>query len=138
MSESNLQTDRDFEKRTKQIFDSSLGEIDAATRSRLTQARHRALQELAPLSAGRAFWNRPFAPAGALAAAVLVAILVLSQREPAMEPGLQAAAPADLEILLGEEELEMLEELEFYAWLEAQPEFASGDAEPSSAGDGVG
>ena len=35
------------------------------------------------------------------------------------------ARPSDLEILLGEEDLEMLdEELEFYGWLEEQPEFA--------------
>ena len=34
----------------------------------------------------------------------------------------------DLEILLGEEDLEMLdEELEFYGWLEEQPEFADAD-----------
>ena len=38
----------------------------------------------------------------------------------------RAGAPlGDLEILLGEEDLEMLdEELEFYGWLEEQPEFA--------------
>jgi hypothetical protein len=36
---------------------------------------------------------------------------------------------ADLDILLGEEDLEMLdEELEFYGWLEEQPEFAGDDS----------
>jgi hypothetical protein len=39
----------------------------------------------------------------------------------------QSAPLGDLEILLGEEDLEMLdEELEFYGWLEEQPEFAKG------------
>ena len=136
MSESNLPSDRDLEARAKQAFDRSVEEIDAATRSRLTQARYRALQELSPARAGRPVWGR-FAPAGALAVVALVTVLVFWQ--PAIEPSLQVAAAADFEILLGEEELEMLEELEFYAWLEEQPEFASpGDAEPNAAGDGVG
>jgi hypothetical protein len=40
----------------------------------------------------------------------------------------QSAALGDLEILLGDEDLEMLdEELEFYGWLEEQPEFAGAD-----------
>ena len=44
----------------------------------------------------------------------------------------QQTALGDLEILLGEEDIEMLdEELEFYGWLEEQPEFAN-------AGDSVG
>ena len=136
MSESNLPSDRDFEARTKRVFDASVGEIDAATRSRLTQARYRALEELPTSRAGRSVWRGPFAPVGAIAAAALVAFLVFRQPEPAIEPALEVAAAADLEILLGEEDLELLEELEFYAWLEAQPEFASDDPEPS--GDGVG
>jgi hypothetical protein len=47
---------------------------------------------------------------------------------------LQAASLGDLELLLGAEDLEMLdEEIEFYAWLEQQPEFT-----PVENGDGVG
>ena len=74
-------------------------------------------------------------PAGAVAAAALVAVLVLDPNNPGArrEPA-QVAALADLEILLGEEDLEMYdEEIEFYAWLEEQPEFT-----PPAAGDGVG
>ena len=36
-------------------------------------------------------------------------------------------AAADLEILLGEEELEMLAELEFYEWLELEAPEESGN-----------
>lgn len=141
MSDKNLEYEheRAFEARTKQVFDRSVSEIDAPTRSRLTQARHRALQELSSRSAWRSTWHWSFAPAGALAAAALVAFLVFRQGEPVTDLTLQAAA-GDLEILLGEEELEMLdEELEFYAWLEEQPEFASpGADERNAADDGVG
>ena len=51
------------------------------------------------------------------------------------EAGLQADSLDDLEILLGDEDLEMLdEEIEFYAWLEEQPELTA----PAATGDGVG
>jgi hypothetical protein len=46
----------------------------------------------------------------------------------------EVAALGDLELLLAEDEFEMLEELEFYAWLEEQPELEV--REP--ADDGVG
>ena len=73
-------------------------------------------------------------PVGAVAAAALVAVLVLDPNN-ARDPGPQVTALADLEILLGEEDLEMYdEEIEFYAWLEEQPEFTP----PAGTGDGVG
>ncbi len=34
-----------FERHTKRVFDDSVAALDAATRSRLTQARYRALEE---------------------------------------------------------------------------------------------
>ena len=128
----------DLEQRAKRVFDDSVGAIDAATRSKLTQARHRALQELE--SKRRSSWwlvpgiRSPLAPAGALAAVALVALLVMWRGE-APPPTAVAAPVADLDILLGEEDLEMLDEdLEFYAWLEEQPELSA----PANAGDGVG
>jgi hypothetical protein len=112
-----------FERRAKQLFDDSAADLDAATRSRLTQARHRALEELAPRYDRRLRWS--LLPAGALAATALVAWLTVWQTPPAPDASLQATSLADLEILLAEEELEMLDvELEFYGWLEEQPEFA--------------
>jgi transposase len=114
----------DFERRTKRTFDESVAALDAATRSRLTQARHRALEERTAVRAG---WRWSLVPAGTLAATALVAWFTVGQRPPATD-AVQATALDDLEILLGEEDLEMLdEELEFYGWLEEQPEFAGAD-----------
>jgi hypothetical protein len=121
--------DDDFERRTKRAFDDSVAALDAGTRSRLTQARHRALEELAARR-DRSFRSSLF-PAGAAAATALVALLVVWQLPPGRED-LPTEQLGDLEILLGEEDLEMLdEELEFYGWLEEQPEFAN-------TGDSVG
>lgn len=121
--------ERSFEERTKQTFDASVAGLDAATRSRLNRARQRALEELAaPRSRG---WQWTLVPAGALAAAAVVALLVVWQQPPPVSD-VQVATLGDLEILLGEEDLEMLdEEIDFYGWLEEQPEFAN-------AGDSVG
>ena len=123
MSDENL-GNSDFERRTKRLLDESVSGLDAATRSGLTQARHRALEERSARGRG---WARWLVPAGTVAATALVAWLVL-QPLPAND-ALQTAQLTDLEILLGEEDLEMLdEEIEFYGWLEEQPEFANADS----------
>ena len=115
-----------FERRTKRVFDDSVAALDAATRSKLTQARYRALEEQA--SARDRGWRSSLMPAGTVAATALVALLVVWQA-PQGPRGPDPEQLSDLEILLGEEDLEMLdEEIEFYGWLEEQPEFASVDS----------
>ena len=129
MSDENEITE--LERRTKRLFDDSVAALDAATRSRLTQARFRALEERAGPARDRGLrWA--LVPVGTVAATALVAWFVVTQPAPPPTEAVQAASLGDLEILLGEEDLEMLdEELEFYGWLEEQPEFAD-------AGDSVG
>jgi hypothetical protein len=115
-----------FERKTKRVFDESVAGLDAATRSRLTQARYRALEERK--STRSRGWGFTLVPAGTLAATVLLAWFMLPQGP----VDLQVTSVDDLEILLAEEDLEMLgEDLEFYGWLEEQPEFANAD-------DGIG
>ena len=115
-----------FERETKRLFDESVAGLDAATRSRLTRARHRALEELTPKRSR--YLRFTLVPAGTLAATALVAWVVFQ----APEPGPDEDWLGDIEILAAEEDLEMLDEdLEFYDWLEEQPEFAN-------AGDGIG
>ena len=112
-----------FERKTKRVFDESVAGLDAATRSRLTQARYRALEELKP-ARSRAL-SFTLVPAGTLAATALVVWFMV---QPPVDDGLQVTSVDDLEILLAEEDLEMLDEdLEFYGWLEEQPEFAGAD-----------
>jgi hypothetical protein len=125
--------DAAFERRAKALFDDSVRGIDGATRARLAQARARAVEELAP-RAPRITRDWQLAAAGALATVALALYLVPWRAEPPAAP-MQAVVFDDLELLLTED-LEMFEaELEFYAWLEEQPELE----EPSSAdGDGVG
>jgi len=123
----------DFERSAKQAFDASVRELDAATRQRLVQARERALEGMGGTKLGLG-WSWSLAPGGALAAAALVAVLLVAHRE-RPELGPQQFSTGDLEILLGQEDLAMLDDdIDFYSWLEDQPELAP----PGTNGDGVG
>jgi len=104
-----------FEKQAKALFDESVDQLDAATLSKLNRGRHAALAEL---HGRRAQWQR-WAPAGGVAAAVVVAVMLALQPT---DVDMVVPAVDDMDILLGEESIEMLEDLEFYAWLDMQEE----------------
>lgn len=108
----NKQDDR-FEKRLKAKFDESVEALDAATLSKLNRSRHAAL---AQLQRPGHRWSR-WMPATGVAAAALIAVLVL-QTPDRVNDVAATADVTDIEILLGEESIEMLEELEFYSWLD--------------------
>lgn len=133
MDTDNVREDRELEERTKLLFDESVSALDAETRSKLTRARYTALEALGTSSAP--MWRPRWIPAGAVAAGVL-AVMVLWQGQPAPPEAqtFDVAAVNDLEILLGDEELDMIQELEFYAWLDEQADLAPAD----SAEGGVG
>ncbi len=113
-------TDEQLAREAKQAFDQSVYGLDAATLSRLNRGRHAALAEA--VRPGRE-WLR-WAPATGVAAAVV--LLVVTQLGPG-EVDVISAPASDLEILLGEESIEMFEDLEFYSWLDAQDFDGDGD-----------
>lgn len=106
---------RELERKSRAAFDESVESLDAATRSRLARARATALEGLRHR---RLDWSSPWLPAGAAAAAALVAVIVWQGDEPATpRAGLAQIALEDLDIVAGPEDLEMFDEdEEFYAW----------------------
>lgn len=120
MNERNDNLDARIATDAKKAFDESVDSLDAATLSRLNRGRQAALAELQKPSRGWQQWM----PATGLAAAVLLAVFAF--RGPA-ELDVISAPATDLEILLGEESIEMLEELEFYSWLGTQELEDNGD-----------
>lgn len=103
-----------FEQRSAELFNDSVERLDAHTRSRLTQARHAALDELRKSRAPLPRWL--WAPAGGLAAAAIVAVLISTGPREGAQPD-AAFAFEDLDIVADAENLELLEDVEFYAWM---------------------
>jgi hypothetical protein len=63
------------------------------------------------------------AVAATAAAAAALVLAVSPMRPPATElPPPEVIAAGDLELLLGEEELDLFAELDFYLWLETEPD----------------
>ena len=102
-----------FEKQLKETFDDSVDALDGATLSKLNRSRHEAL---AQLQNPRHQWSR-WMPATGAAAAILIAVAVL-QTPSAIDDVAGISTVTDMEILLGEDSIEMLEDLEFYSWID--------------------
>ncbi len=114
-----------FAERAAALFDESVQALDGETRSRLNRGRQRALEAAA--GARPAMLWRAWVPAGGVAAIAAVAVAMLLWNGAEM-PGSQAATiAADFEILMDEDSLEMLEELEFYSWLDSEDDTGGDD-----------
>jgi len=115
----------EFERNARRVLEESVQRIDARTRSRLNQARHAALATAATRRRGWFGGFKLMPAAGALAAAVLVAI-VLWQREPARVPPAgpetQRAAVEDMDLLTDNDSIDLMEGWDgsFYEWAAAQ------------------
>ena len=109
----------------KELFDDSVGQLDAAALSRLNRDRHQALAELQQTSRfGQ--WFR-WVPATGLVAAAVVTVMVM--RGPVVEgPGEAPVTDSDFEMLLEEDGFEMFEDLEFYSLLDAVDSEPNGNA----------
>ena len=103
-----------FERRSKAAFDESVDNLSGEIRSRLTQARHRALEEAAAPRVTRRLWL----PAAGLTAAAVAAVVVITPRV-TQERGMpESFASEDLAMLLNDDDLELIENMDFYAWVE--------------------
>ena len=106
-------SDETFENDVKASFDASVDALDAATLSKLNRGRHVALAEL---TRSRVRWSRWIPAAGVAATALLAFMLLQNPGEPGVVAG--TVSVTDMEILFGEDSIEMLEDLEFYSWID--------------------
>lgn len=127
-AEDDLTKASEFERHTHALLEDGVTRVDARVRSRLNQARHAALEQIA--ANRRPFWRNPvLMPAsGAVAAAALVAIILTTSHRGEHVPGEQSAYE-DIELLADNEGLDLIEgwdEGSFYEWAAAQSEDADG------------
>ena len=115
MNGPNTHDDERFADQAKELFDDSVERLDAATLSQLNQRRQAALAEVSN-EGSRVRWGRWLPAAGVTAAAVVAVVMMQGQPVVDVDPTIEAAT--DFEILISEDNLDMIEELEFYAWLE--------------------
>lgn len=107
MSDKN--SDLEFTRTTKNVFDRSVADIDAATLSELQQRRQIVLEDSA-----RKNLNWIYYPAGAMVAACLAVVIYTFTSTSTTH----SVSPDDLDMLSRTESLEFYENLEFYEWLE--------------------
>jgi hypothetical protein len=122
-----------FEGNARTVLAESLLRIDGRTRSKLNQARHAALAEAARPRRGFLGHFTMMPATGAVAAAVLVAVMVW-HHQPAGDAGGaegQRLAVEDMDLLADGEALDLVEQGDgsFYEWAAAQ-------GDPSGQSDG--
>jgi hypothetical protein len=105
--------DGELAKRARHLFDQSVQALDAGTQSRLNRSRQRALEQAKGRGAHAAWLRWTPVAVGAVAAA---AVVIVWRPGESVDELPRTSAP-DLELLLAEEELEMLEDLDFYRWM---------------------
>jgi hypothetical protein len=140
--------DDGFVQRAEDLLQAEAEALDGATRSRLNRARQAALAELGKKSLSRGGrWN--WMPAGGVAlVSVLVALVWFGGNQP-MGPATRAGlndgallnsavsstpAASELEVLMVDEDFEMLQDLEFYNWLQSVPGSAAVTLSEESVG----
>lgn len=106
--------------RAKTVFDDSLEHLDGRTRSRLNQARHAALEAArGPRHPAIRWWL----PTGSLAALALVAVIGVRMLQGGGVTSGNGGVE-DLELLTSSDSLELIEDVDFYAWLDSSAETA--------------
>ncbi len=108
--------EKQLEQSAKALFDDSVERLDGATLSKLNQGRQAAIAAAAAAGTSR-HWLR-WVPATGIATAALVAVIVLRGPAAVDVPLASDPTPTDFEILMGEDALEMIEDLEFYSWID--------------------
>jgi len=117
-----------LEERSRRLFDESIAAVDMSVRSRLTRARHAALEAVPRRSArvfGMPFWK---VAAGATAAAVLAVALWFTLSAGPQAVGANDSRPSfeDLGLVASSDQgsgdaMEMMQnDVDFYAWVAAK------------------
>ncbi len=88
--------------------------LDADTTRQLAQARAKALQQ------NQSFWRMSYAIPAMVMASLVAIVVIINQQLPIESPTYSPDSIDSFELLSSTDELEMIENLEFYVWLDEQ------------------
>jgi hypothetical protein len=111
---------KSLEERARHLYRQAAEQLDPAARAGLAAARERAVGVAAP-GVGRGW----MLPAAAVAAAAAIGLAVVMSGRNTTDFGQLASEDSpteDMELLLTAENFEMLSELDFYLWLDTEPD----------------
>ena len=117
-----------LETRTRTLFEQSVEALDGRTRSRLNRARQAALAELreSTTQSRRRMW---VSASGVAAAAVLAVWMTLSPGNRGAGPNESGMPVDDLDLFAESSNIDLLRDVEFYAWMAAQaPDAPNGNS----------
>lgn len=124
----------EFEQRASEVLGESVTRVNGHVRSRLNQARHAAIAEIAAgeSSRPRSFWRTPvlMPAAGAAVAAAVVAAVLLGSPGLAERGLVGGAGFEDIDLLSDREALDLIEngDRSFYEWAASAVEDADSGA----------
>jgi len=113
-----------LERRARESYNEAVERLDSETIARLEMARRVAIDEFS----GRSMWLKPgpgkWVPAAVAAGIGSIAIgwLMLGHQRDSTEIFSDDTMADDMEIMLAGENLDLLENLDFYLWLATQPD----------------
>jgi hypothetical protein len=120
-----------FERRTRLVLEESLSRIGARTRSRLNQARHAALEQVARPAWTRWRGLRLMPATGGVAAAAVVALMFFNHHPQQALPVGESAQTLDVfDLVADDEAVNLIEDGDhgFYEWAADQGDGTGGDA----------
>jgi hypothetical protein len=123
-----MNEDEQFEQRARTQLRRLVADTPADLRARLDGMAERAARE-APRTTQRRLWRVAIPVGGGLAAALAMLML-----RPADVAPVDGPSPAgDMALLLNVDNLDLLEQMEFYRWLESEPALLEGAGVPADA-----
>ena len=111
---------RDFEQQARADLRRSVADITPEVRARLDEIVKVAVREAPAAPPARRAWRLAL-PVGSGLAAAALAIVLLQRNPPAPIEKPASAAADDLALLLNVDNLDLLEQMEFYLWLDREP-----------------
>ncbi len=127
--------DDPFVRKAGALFSESVESLDGQARSRLNRSRQAALAEIDSGTVTLSRWTQWVPAAGAAAIAVAAVVLLNGnpQIDPMANPGAEQPV-GDFELLMAADNFDMLQNLEFYSWIDIDAELEGESATGADVG----